>query len=75
MIFPSSEGGFSGAITVDGNICIGDTSLSNYMPEYVKPVNNRNKTTCECKTCISAILLQSDLNKWIISQLAKLEPA
>ena len=35
MIFPSSEGGFSGARTVDGSICIGDTSLSKYMPKYI----------------------------------------
>ena len=72
MIFPSSEGGFSGARTVDGNICIGDTSLRKYMPKYIKPMSNRNKITCGCKTCISAMLLQSDLNKWRISQLAKL---
>ena len=64
MIFPSSEGGFSGARTVDGNTCIGDISLSNYMPKYIKPMNNRNKITCGCKTCISAMLLKSDINKW-----------
>ena len=42
------------------------------MPKYIKPMSNRNKIKCGCKTCISAMLLQSDLNKWRISQLAKL---
>ena len=36
-------------------------------------MSKKNKNTCECKTCISAMLLQSDLNKWRISQLAKLD--
>ena len=36
-------------------------------------MSNRKKITCECKTCISAMLLQSDINKWIISQLSKLD--
>ena len=73
MIFTSSERGFSGARTVNGNMCIGDKSLSKYMPKYIKPMSNRNKITCGCKTCIRAMLLQSDLNKWRISQLAKLD--
>ena len=41
MIFPSSEGGFSGARTVYGNICIGDTSLRKYMPKYIKPMSDK----------------------------------
>ena len=66
MILPRSEGGFPGVITVDGNICIGDTSLSNskYMPKYIKPMSNRNNITFGCDTWISAMLIQSDLNKW-----------
>ena len=35
-------------------------------------MSNRKKITFGCKTCISAMFLKSDLNKWIISQLAKL---
>ena len=62
MIFPCSEGGFSGARTFDGNICIGDTSLSKYMPKNIKPMSNSSKITCGYKTCISAMLLKSDLN-------------
>ena len=68
MIFPSYEGGFSGARTVDGNMCIGDKSLSKYTPKYIKPTSNRNKIKRGCKTYIRAMLLQSDLNKWIISK-------
>ena len=48
-------------------------SLSNYMLKYIKPTSKRNNITCECKTCISAMLLQSDLNKWRIPQLDKLD--
>ena len=36
-------------------------------------MSNRNRITCGCKTCNSAMLFQSDLNKWRISQLAKLD--
>ena len=35
MILLSFEEGFSGARTVDGNICIRDTSLRKYMPKYI----------------------------------------
>ena len=41
MILPSSEGGFSGARTIDVNICIGDTALRKYMPKNIKPTSNR----------------------------------
>ena len=58
MILPSSEGGFSGTRTVDGNIFIGYTSLSNYKPKYIKPMSKRNKITCGCETSIIATLLQ-----------------
>ena len=73
IILPTSEGGFLRAKTVYGKICIGYKSLRKYMPKYIKPMSNRNKITCGCKTCIGAILLQSDNNKWRISQLAKLD--
>ena len=36
-------------------------------------MSNRNKITCGCKTCISAMLIQSDINKCRLSQLAKLD--
>ena len=73
MILPISRGGFFGAMTVDGKLCIVDTSLRKYMPKYIKPMSNRNKITRGCETCISVMLLQSDLNKWRLSQLAKLD--
>ena len=36
-------------------------------------MSNRNKMTRGCETCISDMLYQSDLNKWRISQLDKLD--
>ena len=60
---PISEGDCFGERKVDGKVCIGDTSLSKYMPKYIKPTSNRNNITRGCKTCISDMLLQSDLNK------------
>ena len=38
-----------------------------------KPTRNRNNITCGCKTCIIAMILQSDLNKLRLSQLFKLD--
>ena len=64
---------FLGEITVDGKVCDGDMSLRKYMSKYIKPMSNRNKIKCGFKTCISAILLQLDLNKWRISQVEKLD--
>ena len=34
---------------------------------------NRNNITCGCKICISDMLLQSDLNKWRLLKMAKLD--
>ena len=48
-------------------------SLRNYMPKFIKPTNNRNIITRGCKTCVSVMLLQSDINKWRISQVDKLD--
>ena len=64
---------FFGAWTVYGKLCIGDTSLKKYMPKYTKPMTNRNNITCGCKACISAMLIQPDINKLRISQLDKLD--
>ena len=36
-------------------------------------MSNRNNITRGYETCMSAMLLQSDLNKWRLSQLAKLD--
>ena len=73
MILPSYEGVFSSVRTIDGNICIGNMSLRKYMQNFIKPISDRKNITCVYKTCISAMLIQSDLNKWRISQLAKLD--
>ena len=42
MILPISEGGFFGARKIDGYICIGDTSLSKYIPKIYK-TNEKQK--------------------------------
>ena len=73
MILTISEGGFVGSRTVDGKLCIGGTSLRKYMPKYIKPMSNINNIICLWLTCIRAMLLQSYLNKWGISKLAKLD--
>ena len=73
MILPSYEGVFSSVRTIDGNICIGNMSLRKYMQNFIKPISDRKNITCVYKTCISAMLIQSDLNTWRISQLAKLD--
>ena len=36
-------------------------------------MSKKNKITCGCKTCISVMFLQSDLNKWRLSQSTKLD--
>ena len=73
MMLPIYEEEFLGAITVDGIICMGDMSLRKYTPKDIKPMSNINKITCGCKICISAMLLQSDINKWRVSTLSKLD--
>ena len=45
MILPISQIGFFSARTVHGKICIGDTSLRKYMPQYIQPMNKINKIT------------------------------
>ena len=73
LMLPISQVGLFCGRHVDGKVCIGDTSLRKYMPKYIKPMSKRNNITCGHKTCIRAILLQSDLNKLWLSQLAKLD--
>ena len=43
------------------------------MPKYIKTIGSRNKIKCGCKTYMSAMLLQSDLNKWMISLVDTLD--
>ena len=46
MILKNPQGGFLGEITVDGKVCIGDTSLRKNKPKHIKPMSNRNNITC-----------------------------
>ena len=73
MILPIYEGGIYDARTVDGKIYIWDTPIRKYMPKHIKPTSNRNNITCGYQTYLSAMLLQSDLKKWNLSQLVKLD--
>ena len=73
MMLPISEGDFSCSRPIDGKVCIGDTLLRKYTPKYIKPASNRNRIACGCKTCIIAMLIQPDLNKWRILKLEKLD--
>ena len=43
------------------------------MPKYIRPKSYINNITCGNKTCISAMLLQSHLNKCRLLQLTKLD--
>ena len=58
---------------MDGKLCIVDTSLSRYMPKYIKQMSKINDFTYGCKSCISAMLLQKYLNTCRLSQLDKID--
>ena len=40
---------------------------------YIKPMSNINNITCGCEKRISAMLLQSDINKLRLSKISKLD--
>ena len=62
---------FYGKIIGGGIVCIEDMSLKYHMPKHIKPMRSINKITWGCETCISAMLLQYDLNKLRWTQLEK----
>ena len=39
------------------------------MPKHINPMINRNNITCSCESCISAVFLQTDLNKYVIKTM------
>ena len=71
-ILPILQGDSFGARIVDNKLFIGYAWLRSYMPKYIKPTSNRNKITCEYKTCLIAMLFQSYLNKGRWSKFPKL---
>ena len=73
IILPFFQGGFYGDRNEYDRVCIGYMSLRKYMPKHIKLKSNTDKTIFVCETCISAMLLQSGLNKWRLSQLSELE--
>ena len=66
--FTSFSRCFFGARNEDGRLFIGDKSLRVYIPKHISPMSNRDKITCGCETYISAMLLQSDFDKWQLKQ-------
>ena len=46
IILPISQVGFFGSINGSVKVCLGDMSLSNYMPKHIKPMSNINNITC-----------------------------
>ena len=73
IILPFFQGGFYGDRNEYDRVCIGYMSLRKYIPKHIKLTSNTDNIIFVCETCISAMLLQSDLNKWRLSQLSKLE--
>ena len=69
IILPLSHDGLHGARDKDIRVSIGYNYLKENITKHIKPISNRNKITCVCETCISFLLLQSNLNKWGFSQL------
>ena len=45
MMLSSSEGGFSGARIITGNICIENTSHKKYIPNFIKPMSTKNNVS------------------------------
>ena len=63
LILPVSQGGCFGIRNEYSRVCIGDTSLINYMLKHIMSMSNITRITCECETFISTILFQPYLNK------------
>ena len=51
MIRPESEGGLKGVRGVEGNVLISDTALRDNLPWNLRPIHERHKQVCGCKTC------------------------
>ena len=49
IILTTPQGVIFGDITVYGKVCIEYMSLRKYMPKYIKPMSNRNKTHVDTK--------------------------
>ena len=73
MIFLIPNGYVFFARTFYGKVFIGDTPLKKYIPKYIKPTSNINSIERGWETFISAMLLQSDINKWSLLQLEKID--
>ena len=54
---------FFGAINEGGKLYIGNMYLKEHIAKHTETTGKRNKITRGYKTCISAMLIQLDLNK------------
>ena len=73
MILPIYQMYVLGARNFYGKVCIEDTSIRKCMKKHITPMSNKNNITYGWKTFMSVMLLQSDINKWRLSKLDKLD--
>ena len=55
-----SRSEFHRASDEGGRLYIGSNLLTKYIPKHINPTTNRDKTSCGCEACISAMFLQYD---------------
>ena len=68
IVLPVSQGGLFSLINEYGIVCIHNTLLRNYMTKHINQISNRDNITCWCKTCISFMVILSNLNKYGVIQ-------
>ena len=51
MVRPESDGGLRGVRDHLGNVLISDTALRDNLPFNLRPIKERHKQVCGCKTC------------------------
>ena len=62
LVLLISQRGTFGSRNVGGKLCIGNKYLNKYMQNIKKPTSNKTNIKRRLKTCISAMLFQSDMN-------------
>ena len=51
MISPESEGGLKGVRDPEGNVLISETALRDNLKCNLRPIKEKHKQVCGCKTC------------------------
>ena len=67
MILPIFQGYFLLQYLLMEKYLLETRLLGSTRQNIKKPMSKNNNITCGCKTCISAMLLQSNLSKWRLS--------